>query len=167
MSTNLKYLLAIILLIIAIFFSGWLVGYKYRPSVVVKPQTITIHDSLRVHDTIRTSGDNIIVYKQARADTIHDTLFSSVNCDSSVCYSFDKQEKDGAYIKASLCSQKLPPVKPLDLTTEILYKPKIDTTRTITITNNVVIDKTTPLLLNWKFYAGLLIAFFTGRETHK
>lgn len=167
MSTNLKYLIAIILLIIAIFFSGWIVGYSHRPSVTVKPQTITIHDSLRVRDTIRLPGNNILIYKRTRADTIHDTLFSSVKCDSSVCYSFDQKEKDGAYIKASMCSQKLPPVKPLDLTTEILYKPKIDTTRTITITNNVEIDKTTPILLNWKLYAGLLIAFFAGREIHR
>jgi hypothetical protein len=164
MKTDWRALLWLVVIILLIFASGWIVGYKCRPAPIVKPGVPVVHDSLYFHDTLRLPGKTVIVYKEKKPDTAqHDS--SSVP-DSSICYSFDA-DTCGTYVRATVCSKELPPVMPLDLSTDFIIKPKTDTIRLITIKDSLIVNTSTPLLLNWKFYVGLLLAFFGGREASR
>lgn len=169
MKTDWRALLWLILILLAIFAAGWIARGFVKPHIGQGSETV--RDSVVVHDTLTIKGDTVIVYKQAKPkpaiDTAaHDSSSVKPPPDSEVCYASEKDTL-GAYFRMSICSRFLPSVKPYDLSSTILYKPKNDSIKIINRTDSLYIDKTTPILANWKFYLGLLLALAAGYEAHR
>lgn len=158
-------------LLIAVLLIGIMIGFPIgqgcKKCPEVKPGTTVIIDTITVHDTIKTekTRDEITVVKKKKpAPAVKDTPTVVVpqKPDSTVCYDFDEREKDGAYIKVDVCSDSLPVVKPLDLKATIFYQAPPDTAKKIFRVDTVMVNKTTPLYKDWRFYVGLTLALVGG-----
>ena len=139
---------------------------KKCPEIRVGKETLLV--TVVKHDTIQTVKTVSQIAVTHKIDTVLKVVRDSIKGDSQVvksvdtanCYTFDETEKDGAYIKASLCSKLLPMEKPLDLTGMITYLPKPDTNRVIARVDTVMRFKETPPFADWKNYA--LVALAAG-----
>lgn len=115
-----------------------------KPQVLeVKTRIDTVSVRIVVHDTVTVEKiRNQIVVKSVpvvQYERIRDTL-KEIN-DTENCYSVNETMKDGAYIKAEICSRVFPKIKPLDLSGKIEYLPAPDTVRTIKIVDSVIMKK--------------------------
>jgi len=148
---------------------GFPVGKSCAPKVRVGTETTTVQ--IVVHDTVTNYKDTgsissikkiVYVPKYVYVDSSKKTDTVQV-ADTSVCYSFDEVEKDGAYIKAEICSDSFPEKKPLDLRGVLTYKAPPDTIKHITRIDTVTRTNNVPFYKDWKTYAvGVLAAVLAG-----
>ena len=112
----------LILTILIVLISGVLVGRGTNKDIKIGTETTTV--SVLIHDTIITKQ----VEKEIQSIIKYDTIYLDTNklIDTSICYSFEKTENDGTYIKAEICSDSFSIDKPLDLTSNIYYLPAPD-----------------------------------------
>jgi hypothetical protein len=119
-----------------------------------------------IHDTIRTEKTRKEIQVSRIIDMVlikdsSDTSKLLPKEDTSTCYSFDSHEKDGAYIKADICSDSFTIIKPLDLKATIFYQAAPDTLRKIFRVDTLVKTQKLDWRRDWKTYALVLtsIAF--------
>ena len=151
----------IAVLIIALVIMAWFLGHRPKPNdVTIGKETTTI--KVVVHDTVVNTKvlKDIKIQKVYVRDTVSDTALAVP--DSTVCYSFDQKENDGAYIKATVCSDSLP-LTPEDLKGEILYQAAPDSEKTIHRTDTMTVYKKHPAIKDWKTWAlGALVMVLGG-----
>jgi hypothetical protein len=162
-----KYGLAFLGALWAILIIGIMIGVfigsslKTCPQIRVGSETTTV--TIIKHDTIHTEKTVKDIQVIQRFDTVKITVPDEnkiEKIDSSICYSFEEQEKDGAYIAAEICSDSLPVQKPLDLRGSLTYKPAPDSQRIISRIDTTIIEKEKPIGKDWKTWT--LIAVLIG-----
>ena len=155
-----------ILLLILLIGLGFFIGQKTKQCPEIKIGKETTFISIIVHDTVLSKKNNndIKVVKEIKTviktDTLHDTIVTlkkDTVSDTSTCFSFDEIESDGAYIKATICSDSFK-IKPDDLYGEILYKAAPDTFKQINRIDTVSIVKKPAPFKTWKDYVLLVLA---------
>jgi hypothetical protein len=118
-------------------------GCRDNPQVITGSETTLV--SVIVHDTIvtRQKATAITTSRMMFYDTIpvidtvrRDTLLS-VKADSTQCFSVEETETDGAFIRAKICSDSFPLVKPEDVSGEIMYVAAPDSLREILRTDTI------------------------------
>lgn len=148
---------------------GYLFGKNLKPYIKIGSETtlvnVIVHDTVVTEKTVEDISSNkkvIYVPKYIYVDSSKQTDTIQVE-DTSVCYSFEEYEKDGAYIKAEICSDSLPIVKPLDLRGILTYKAPPDTERHIMRIDTVMRTTNLPFYKDWKTYGlGLAVAIIAG-----
>ncbi|MDO8640220.1 MAG: hypothetical protein Q7R33_01640 [Nitrosarchaeum sp.] len=126
--------------------------------------TVTVHDTIVTEKTASdfTTGKKIVyVPKYIYVDSSKTTDTISV-ADTAVCYSFEEYERDGAFIKAEICSDSLPVNKPLDLRGTFTYQAPPDTARSIMRIDTIMRSKEVPFYKDWKTYTIAILAVTTG-----
>jgi len=155
---------AIVLIIGGIL--GFILGKwtKKCPEIKVGKETLLV--TITIHDTIikeKTAEEITVgkVIKKKKIYALKDTVPTYVP-DTTVCYSFEENEPDGAYIGVNVCSDSLPLNKPLDLTADIAYRAPPDTQIEVLRTDTVMVDKTPPFYKDWKVYALAVVSILMG-----
>ena len=123
--------------IVGILCLGLYFGWNCKPQVKcpeIKAGVETLSIKVQVHDTtVKYIPRTQIKYiQQIARDTVFQPQSSLpvVQSDTSNCFSVEDRQ-NGAYIKASFCSQEFPTHKPLDLTGTIEYQPPTDSQRVL------------------------------------
>ena len=150
--------LLVVVALLGALVGGYLVS-KFKKCPQIKVGTETTLVNIVVHDTVRTvkTVKDFVVTK----DTIYLDSGKTVK-DTQNCYSFSEKEKDGAFIKADICSKEFPPVKPADLRGSIAYQGRPDTNRIITRVDTVSRTISTPFYKSWQTYVVALVAILAG-----
>jgi len=128
----------------------------------IKVGSDTVYTNIILHDTISDTLTKEKIKIVKVVEKIHDTITNTDAADSTVCYSFDKKEQDGAYIKVDVCSDSLPEEKPSDLKANIFYVAAPDTTTTISRVDTVTVNKTVPFYKDWKTYLIVTLSLVGG-----
>jgi len=142
-----------------------------QPTLVQGRETTTVTITLR--DTVRDTIDRekIVVRQVPKIIYVYDSTASkeSIIQDTSTCYSFEQTEKDGAYIRAEMCSDSLPKKKPLDLIGSIVYRGAPDTSKSTFRVDTLTRIKQTPTMKDWKTYviAGLALITVSLLASHR
>jgi hypothetical protein len=128
--------------------------------------TIAVKVPPPVHDTLWRDSIKIKRVAVPVMQYIHDTISGKyipvvAGHDSATCYSVAKDTL-GARIVAEICSDSFPRTKPLDLRASIFYQAPPCSSRTITLTNTVVQTKVQPILGDWRFWTGCVVALVGG-----
>lgn len=157
MKTNVLVILLVLVLIIGGIL-GFLIGKKYDKPIIseIKVGSETTYVNIVKYDTIVNYKyrDQIRVVNKIDTIKIIDTISNTIVSkeDSTICYSFNEKEKDGAYISVDVCSDSLPRQKPLDLMASIKYQAPPDTSKTIFRVDTITFTKEKPIFKDWKFY---------------
>lgn len=154
---------------------GFPVGKSCSPQVKIGQTTVI--DSIVCYDTVINYKDTgsikvtqkvTYVPKYVYVDSSKKSIDTVKVKNIANCYSFDQVEKDGVYIKAELCSDSFPKVKPLDLLGSITYLPHPDTTKHIMRVDTVMRNTSVPIMKDWHNYAlVILAAILAGTFIHK
>jgi len=148
-------------LVVGLLLGGW-AGYALKQCPqVVSAKTDTVVTYVHIKDTASTviSKDSIKVVWKVVPKYVHDTITIADTkpvMDTSICYEFEKVQKDSAFTKVQLCSDSLPKQKPLDLQAIFTYVPPPYKEKIVT--NTVTIQKPTPYYKDWKTYALLVLS---------
>lgn len=156
MNKNIFTTLLIAVAVIGALIGGYLVS-KFKKCPEIKVGTETTLVSVTVHDT---THDTLRLFK-TRKDTVYLDSSKTIKGVQN-CFSFDKKEEDGAYIKAEVCSKDFPADKPADLRGTIDYQAAPDSNKIIHRVDTVTIDKTTPFYKSWPTYAVALLSILAG-----
>jgi hypothetical protein len=152
-----------ILAILLLIGLGVFIGNKTKQCAEMKlgkettTVTITVHDTITNIKTVNQIQYQQQIHEVVRSDTLHDTITTSKTQDTTNCFSFDENEKDGAYIKASVCSDSFK-FKPADLRGEILYKAAPDTMKQTFRVDTISRVKEPAPFKSWKDYALVILA---------
>jgi hypothetical protein len=154
----------ILVFVLGLFLGGGVVSScGPKTTIAVGKETTTV--IVVVHDTVNTAKTIAQVVVSKRLDTIYvtkDAVTTIMQKDTAVCYSIDEKEKDGAYIKADMCSNAFPVNKPPDLKGNIFYISAPETSKTIHLTNTVVQTKLQPIFGDWRFWTGCVVMLIAG-----
>jgi hypothetical protein len=161
-------------ILICVFVLGGLLGGGLVRSCSPRPvaphsdttTTIAVKVPPPVHDTLWRDSIKIKRVAVPVMQYIHDTISGKyipvvAGHDSATCYSVAKDTL-GARIVAEICSDSFPRTKPLDLRASIFYQAPPCSSRTITLTNTVVQTKVQPILGDWRFWTGCVVALVGG-----
>lgn len=155
-SENLKVVVAIIVLILAIV-TGFFVGRETSPvdTVLVGAETTLV--TVEVQDTviIEKITTDIRVVTKVKHDTLYLKEEAEEQKDSTICYEFEEVMEDSAYVKCGVCSDSLP--KEIDLSGKITYLPPPKITTEI-----FRVDTVTEVNRDWKMFAVVGALSFVG-----
>jgi hypothetical protein len=137
-----KMVWLILLCIISYLVMAFVVCNK-KPVPMIRTHTDTLSVQVIIHDTVTVekTREKIVVRSVPviQYQRVMDTI--SEISDTENCYAVEQFYKDGAAVRAEMCSRAFAKRKPADLHASIAYVPPPDTMRTIRITDTVAFEK--------------------------